>query len=220
MLRRFEIYSLAPDAPAASVAAFSRAARDCSLYIPEVLHSAIGINRSDVPLHFVWEHAYASPDAYVRYMEHPFHCARLDRFLMADQPERITSDNGYGVGLIGYSCETPVYYLERGARRVVALKLRDGAETAFADLAARAPGRDGMILSTFHDNSFASRWADGATVVSPPPRFDHLWEQGFATIAEALADPGEWRREAAPLIEEMIEVVYEIEPGFGYRAAA
>lgn len=220
ILRRFEIYSLSPSAPKAAVETFKRASRDCARFIPEVLHSAIGTNRSDVPLHLSWEQSYASPAAYLRYMEHPFHANRLDRFLMADNPENITTDNDYGVGLIGYRCETPVYYIPGGgARRVVMLRLADGAEQRFGEIAARAKGRGGMSLSTFNDNFFGSHWLDGETYMGYEPKWSHIWEQGFPTLDAALAYKGDWAEEAGAMVESTIDVVYELETGHGYDKA-
>ena len=216
MLRRFEIYSLDPAASAASVEAFTRAARDCARYIPEVLHSAIGHNRTAAPLHFVWEHAYASRESYVRYMEHPFHASRLDRFLMIDNPELITTGNDYGVGLAGYRCDGPVYFLPGGARRVVFLSLADGAEADFAAIARDQAGRQGMTLSTFHENTFGPRWMDGETWIGPQPRFSHIWEQGFASLDDALVHRADWQGAAAGMVTDSVDVVYAIEPGHGY----
>ena len=121
ILRRFEIYSF--DGSEEAVEKFAGAARDCARMIPEVLHSAIGRFTGSTPLNFSWEQAYASPESYCRYMEHPFHANMLDRYLMIDSPECILTDNGLGVGLIGYRCETPEYFLPKGARRVIAMRL-------------------------------------------------------------------------------------------------
>lgn len=74
-------------------------------YIPEVLLSAAGHNKTTVGLHFVWEHAYDSPEAYRRYMAHPFHANIYDRYLLNDSPERIVTDNAYDGGLLGYSLQ-------------------------------------------------------------------------------------------------------------------
>src|SRR5665213_2246286 len=98
--------------------------RDGARYIPEVLNSAIGDNCSEAPVDLAWEHAYASPAAYRRYMEHPFHANILDRYLTHDSPEKIITSKGLGVDLIGYICEARDYFLPNGARRITCLKLR------------------------------------------------------------------------------------------------
>jgi hypothetical protein len=213
-LRRFEIYSF--DGPEEAVEAFAAAARECARFIPEVLHSAIGRCAGTAPLNFAWEQAYASPAEYRRYMEHPYHAARLDRYLMLDSPECVLTDNGLGVGLIGYSCEPGEYFLPGGARRVLALRLRDGAAAEFDRLAAGERGRGGMVLSLFKENTFGSRWFDGETPIGPPPAVTHIWEQGFDSLAAAL-DYGEpWRAAAEGMVEAAVEVVYALEPGYGY----
>ena len=214
MLRRFEIYSVATDAPAPAVQAMARAMRDCQAFIPEVLHSAIGYARSETSLNFVWEHAYASPETYRRYMAHPYHAAILDRYLLNDSPERIIADNDYGLGLAGYSCETPEYFLPDGAaRRLVALRLRDGAEREFAAIAADEAKRSLMSVSVLRDNSFASRWFDGETLTGLETPFTHLWEQGFATMDAARSCKPQWQSKASGLVERSLELLYTLEAG-------
>lgn len=218
MLRRFEMYSF--EGPAASVNHFARAASECARYIPEVRHSAIGHISGAPPLNFAWEQAYASPESYRRYMEHPFHAAMLDRYLMIDSGECILAANTMGVGLIGYQAQPAEFYLPSGARRVIAMKLREGAEAAFAALASAHLGRDGMMVSVFKDNWFGSRWFDAETIVDPNPMHSHIWEQGFANPLDAQANGASWRREAEALTEMMVEMVYTLEPGYGYATPA
>lgn len=217
MLRRFEIYSVDPDTPAASVEAMAEAMRNCSAFIPEIIHSAIGHAQSDTGLNFVWEHAYASPESYRRYMAHRYHAAILDRYLLNDSHERIITDNDSGLGLAGYSCETPEYFLPDGAvRRLVALRLKDGAEREFAVIAEEEARRGGMALSVFKDNSFATRWFDGETPMGLETPFTHLWEQGFASIDAASAYRPLWQAKAGSLIEQSLELLYTVEAGAGY----
>jgi hypothetical protein len=220
MLRRFEIYSVSADAPDEAVKAMAQAMRDCPAYIPEVLHSAIGYAQSDTSLNFVWEHAYASPETYRRYMAHPYHAAILDRYLLNDSPERIITDNEYGLGLAGYSCETPDYLLPDGAaRRLVALRLKDGAESEFAAIAAAEVTRNGMVVSVFKDNSFAARWFDGETLTGLETPFTHLWEQGFASIEAARSYQPQWRDTTGGIVESAVELLYAVEAGWGYPGA-
>ena len=214
ILRRFEMYSF--DGPESSVAAFARAATDCARFIPEVLHSAIGQISGAPPLNFAWEQAYASPESYQRYMEHPYHAAMLDRYLMIDSPECILTGNALGVGLIGYRSDPVDFYMPSGARRVIAMQLREGTEDAFAALAAAHLGKEGMQVSVFRDNWFGARWFDAETVVDANPMHTHIWEQGFASLAAAQANASSWREEARRLTDMMVEMIYEIEPGYGY----
>lgn len=217
ILRRFEMYSF--EGPPASVDDFARAAGECASYIPEVLHSAIGRIDGAPPLNFAWEQAYASPESYRRYMEHPYHAAVLDRYLMMDSPECILAGNALGVGLIGYRAEQQEFFLPSGARRVIAMRLREGADEAFAALAAAHRGHGGMAISVFRDNWFGGRWFDAESIVDPNPMHSHIWEQGYASLAAAQANAG-WRGEAERLTEMMVEMVYAIEPGYGYSAPA
>jgi hypothetical protein len=228
VLRRFELYSLRADAPADAVRRLCCALRDCGRFIPEVLHSAIGSNLSSAPLQLAWEHAYASPEAYRRYMAHPFHAAVLDRHLLADSPERIVSDNALGAGLVGYACAEPVYRLTHGVRRLVLLRVAgDAAPARVRALAtsferARDHGTD-LTVSVFAENTFGSRWFDGVTELTARPRWTHLWEQGFASHA-ALASYRAGETAAAraerdgfaawdDVVERSLEVIYELEPG-------
>ena len=218
ILRRFEMYSF--EGPASSVDAFTRAAGECARYIPEVLHSATGQIVGAPPLNFAWEQAYASPESYCRYMEHAYHAALLDRYLMIDSPECILTGNALGVGLIGYQAEPEEFFLPSGARRVIAMQLREGAEADFAVLAAAHRGRHGMAVSVFKDNWFGPRWFDAETIVDPNPMHSHIWEQGFAGIEAAEANSSAWRSEAESLTNMMVEMVYAIEPGYGYATPA
>lgn len=222
MLRRFEIYSLDPNAPADKVEAMARSMRDARPVIPEVLHSAVGTNMSPVGLHVVWEHAYASPEAYQRYMIHPFHANVYDRYLLNDSPERIVTNNAYDVGLLGYSCDSPAYWLPPGsARRLVLLRLKAGSEDAFAAIAARARAvNPKMIASVLADNSFATRWLDGVTQILDSTTYTHIWEQGYASLDDAEAAGSAWQAESSDIVEKVIELWYRIEAGSGYEQGA
>jgi len=221
MMRRFEIYPVDPAAPQVAKEAMNVGIRDCGKFIPELMHSAIGHAESDTSLNFVWEHAYESPQAYQRYMAHPYHAAILDRFLLNDSPERIILDNPYGLGLVGYDIDTPEYLLPDGAaRRLVALQLKDGAEGEFAAIAQEEAARGGMVLSVFKDNSFAAKWFDGEADTGLATPFTHLWEQGFATMDAARAYEPRWRDKAGDIVESAIELLYTVEAGAGYPDVA
>ena len=216
MLRRFEIYSLDPKAPQAKVAAMQASMRNAQRYIPEVLHSAVGHNKSDVALHFVWEHAYESAESYQRYMVHPFHANIYDRYLLNDCPERIVTDNPYDVGLLGYSCAAPIYFLPaRAARRLVLLRLAEGQADFFRAIAAEAQSANPqMILSVVAENTFATRWLDGVTQILESTTYSHIWEQGYESLAAAAAAGSEWRAPAGAAVEKVIELWYELDAGY------
>jgi len=83
-----------------------------------------GLEPVDAPAQVVWEHAFTSPEAYQRYMAHPFHANVLDRYLLNDSPQRVVVDNDLGAGLVGYHCTGPVFELASGIRRIVLLTRR------------------------------------------------------------------------------------------------
>jgi len=225
MIRRFEIYAVAPDADDAGVSAFESACARCGRFIPEVLHSAVGWNRSDAPVQMVWEHAFASAEAYQRYMVHPYHADVLDRYLLADSPERVVVDDGLGAGLVGYSCDGPVFAMAGGLRRLVLLRLSRQASTAqvndFERTLAGAAEADDLILSVVGANTLGSAWFDAVTPVGGRPRWTHLWEQGFvdtdglasyrhgpSSLAEA--ERRGWQGVFDGVVERAVSLYYEI----------
>jgi len=187
VLRRYEMYSISHTAAPAAVRRLADAFLHCGEFIPEVLDSAIGTNLSEAAVRLVWEHAYESPEAYQRYMVHPFHACVLDRSLLADSPERIVSDNDLGAGLVGYSCDGPVYRMASGVRRLVLLDLEPGTDTAALE---KTMGDEGLRVSVFAENTMGSAWMDGVTPIAGPPRWGHVWEQGWGDLAafEAYRD--------------------------------
>lgn len=228
MLRRFEVYSLPDPVPAGPVTMLRDALADCGRHIPEVLDSAVGTNRTQVPVHLVWEHAYESPAAYRRYMVHPFHASVIDRFVLADSPERVTADNGLGLGLFGYACPGPDYYLADGIRRLVLLDLREATDDQLAAIAGLAATAADPAVSVFAPNTMAATWFDGETSVGDTPGWTHLWEQGFedevaleaylgGSGPAADAERTGWR--SVPGVTRAVELRYRIEPGWGYGAA-
>ncbi len=226
MLRRFEVYALRPDAPVERVRDLEAACRRCGRFIPEVLDCAVGTNLSDAPVQLVWEHAYASPEAYRRYMVHPYHAVVLDRYLLPDSPERIVIDGPLGAGLYGYACDTPSYRMRDGVRRIVLLRVDTGAaETDVARLRAtleqaREEVPD-MVVSVMAANTMGAAWFDGVTPVMGPPRWTHLWEQGFSTLdaldayrggdsTMAAIERAGWDRWKDGVVKRSAELLYEV----------
>ena len=215
MLRRYEMYSLREDAAPAAIQRLTQSFLECGRFIPEVLDSMVGTNLSDAPVRLVWEHAYESAAAYQRYMVHPFHACILDRGLLADSPERIVTSNDFGAGLVGYECDTPVYRLAAGVRRLVLVDLspdRSHAATArFSEAVERAAdGVEGLDVSVVAENTMASAWFDGVTAITPPGPWSHVWEQGWESLAafEAYRDE---RREGWPgFVRRAASVHYQL----------
>ena len=228
MLRRYEMYSISPDASPADVRRLADAFRNCGRFIPEVLDSAIGTNLSDAPIRLVWEHAYASPEAYQHYMVQPFHACILDRYLLADSPERIVTSNDFGAGLVGYACEGPVYRLAAGVRRLVLLDLApdaspDDVARLAGDIEREAPGIDGLRVSIVAENTMASAWMDGVTPITGRPPWSHVWEQGWDDLAaferyrdgtSSLADTERrgWEGAAGGIVRRAGSVHYKLLP--------
>jgi hypothetical protein len=228
VLRRFETYRFGPNVSEEARSRLRAAFRDSSRSMPEVLWSATGQIADDGPVQLVWEHAYASAADYRRYMEHPFHASVLDRYLLADSPERIVVDSDLGIGLAGYACAGDEFHIPSGRRHLIFLDLRSAHPdevAAVADLARRAAGGG---ASVFAANTLAAAWFDGETPVGPAPRWSHLWERGFP-------DPGPPGRapeggpdvagadgrafEELPGVAASLTLTYRIEPGWGYTSA-
>jgi hypothetical protein len=187
VLRRFEIYAIKEDVPPEQVRQLEAAFRGCGDFIPELTHSVVGKNLSDVKVQMVWEHSYDSPEAYQRYMVHPYHANILDRYLLNDLAERIVTENPLGDGaLVGYTCEESVFLMREGMRKVVLFGLEGDAapQKAFLDALRELPrSTDGVTLSVVEPNTFGVAWFDGVTPILPPSQWTHIWELGFTSEA-------------------------------------
>jgi hypothetical protein len=228
VLRRFEIYSLAKDAPRDRVQRLEDACRTCAQFIPEVNHSVVGKDLSKQRIDLIWEHSYDSPEAYQRYMVHPYHANVLDRYLLNDSPERVVTNSPLGDGvLVGYTCEDPVYYMKQGVRKLVLFSL-SGPEAeskgagfihALRKLADTEPG---VLLSVVEPNTMGVAWFDGVTPILPPSRWTHIWELGFESLdaydryqrsdsAPARSERDGWTGEGKGVVSQAVELYYLVE---------
>jgi hypothetical protein len=197
----------------------------CGDFIPEMTHSVVGKNLSDVDVDMVWEHGYASPEAYQRYMVHPFHANILDRYLLNDCPERIVGNSPLGDGtLVGYSCDGPVYLMHDGMRKVVLFGLEgpDGEQKSFIEsLRSLAGSQDGVVLSVVEPNTFGVAWFDGVTPMLPPSQWTHVWELGFESAeaydayqkgasALARAEAAGWKGDGTGAVRQAVELHYAV----------
>jgi hypothetical protein len=216
MLRRFETYGFHEHTTDDQIAELARVLRRTGLFIPEVLDSAVGRNRSDAGVDLVWEHAYESADAYARYMCHPYHICILDRYLLPEAPECITaSRRELGLGLLGYELDGAPFRRAGGIRRVVAMAADPAASPEdwkeFADaLTTRAGDVPELQVSIVAENTMGLEWF--------PDGWTHLWEQAFddeAAMARAVGDEAA-RLDAGP-VTRWIDVHYrmEVEPPAG-----
>lgn len=191
MLRRFETYAVLPEVTTEQRHRLADVLREAGRAIPEVLGSAVGWNRSSASSELVWEHYFESPEAYCRYMVHPYHADLIDRYVLADSPERVV-ETVRGAGLFGYPCEDTSVG-QRPFRHVVLLDLDPHAtDAAQAGLWVRleaAAAACGEVSVSFGGNSLAGAWFDAVTPLpGPPPRWGHVWEVGTAVSAEPDLD--------------------------------
>jgi hypothetical protein len=180
-LRRWEMFSLDPEAPPAARERLTRAMRECDRFIPGISRCAVGANTAGTPIDLVWETTYESVGAYATtYMTHPYHASLLDRFLLPDCPERITTTNSLGAGLIGYPVERDRPLGPVAVRRLLLLDFDDVGMVRGA-AAEVAETDDGWSDSILAENSMATRWFDGETDLGIPNVWPHLWDQCFAS---------------------------------------
>ena len=189
MLRRLETYGFHPDTTPEKIDELARVLRRTGWFIPEVLDSAVGLNRSSAGVDLVWEHSYESPDAYARYMCNPYHICILDRYLLPEAPECITaSRRELMLGLMGYEIEGAPFRRADGIRRIVAWKVTPDADPAdvdglAAEMMARPATIPGMTVSVVAPNTMGLEWF--------PTGWTHLWEQAYtddAAMEAAIAD--------------------------------
>jgi len=206
MLRRFESYAFDDQATAEQIADLVSALRQCGEFIPEVRDSIVGVNESDTDVALVWEHTYVDPDAYARYMCHPYHICVLDRYLLPESPECITAPRAQlGIGLMGYEIADGSFRCASGVRRLVALKAAAdvdvGAWETFVATLERAPA---LRVSIVAPNTMGLEWF--------PNGWTHVWEQAYddedamrAAVARqaALLDAGP--------VERWIDIWYRLE---------
>jgi stress responsive alpha/beta barrel protein len=185
VIRRFETYAFLPGTSSEAKARLGDVLASSGRFIPEVLHSSVGWNRSEASAELVWEHVFESPESYRRYMVHPYHVDLIDRYVLADSPERVVH-TATGAGLFGYHCDDDAMTAGPG-RRLVLLDLdpatgTPAAEDLWSRLAQEAAA-SGALSTGSGANTLANTWFDATTPLpGPPPRWSHVWEAGYATL--------------------------------------
>jgi len=204
MLRRLETYGFHPDTTPEQIDELARVLRRTGWFIPEVLDSAVGLNRSSAGVDLVWEHSYESPAAYARYMCQPYHICILDRYLLPEAPECITaSRRELMLGLMGYEIDGAPFRRDRGIRRIVALKAAAGSSD-FDAFAAELEARPGLSVSVVAPNTMGLEWF--------PTGWTHLWEQAYdddGAMEAAIVDEPELLAHGP--VTEWIDIHYEID---------
>jgi len=205
MLRRFESYAFDETATAEQIAELASALRRCGEFIPEVRDSIVGTNQSEADVALVWEHAYESPNAYARYMCHPYHICVLDRFLLPESPECITAPRAQlGIGLLGYEIDDAPFRRDTGVRRLVAMKAdADVDADEWHAFVATLTSELELRVSIVAPNTMGLEWF--------PNGWTHVWEQAYddrdemqhAVVEQAaLLDTGP--------IDGWVDVYYEL----------
>jgi hypothetical protein len=210
VLRRFESYAFQGTTTPEQVSELTRVLQQAGDFIPEVLFSAVGRNESDADVALVWEHAYDSPDAYARYMCHPYHICVLDRYLLPESPECITAPRPrLGLGLFGYEAPDASFRRDGGVRRVVALKAapdvgRDAWDSFASELAVRPEAARDLQVSIVAPNTMGLEWW--------PNGWTHVWEQAYDDeTAMRRAVVGEPELLDAGPIEGWVDLYYRLE---------
>jgi len=205
VLRRFESYAFDETATVEQIADLAEALRRCGEFIPEVRDSVVGVNQSAADVALVWEHAYEGPDAYARYMCHPYHICVLDRYLLPESPECITAPRAQlGIGLLGYEINDAPFRRDAGVRRLVVMKATgvDADEwSVFAATLRRAPE---LRVSIVAPNSMGLEWF--------PNGWTHVWEQAYddeRAMQRAIVEQAELF-ETGP-VDGWIDVHYRLE---------
>ncbi len=148
-----------------------------------------GTNVADGPIELVWETTYASVGAYATtYMTHPYHAALLDRFLLPDCPERITTTNDFGAGLIGYTVDRDRPLGPVAIRRILLLDFARSDAPTDGVPRVDVPD-DGWSDSIVAENTMATRWFDGETDLGGRP--------GGATSGTSASPPSTSTRRTA-----------------------
>jgi hypothetical protein len=210
MLRRWETYAFLPGTAPELRQRLADVLLGAGQYIPEVLGSAVGWNRSAVSSELVWEHRFESPAAYQRYMVHAYHADLIDRYVLADSPERIV-ETVKGAGLFGYRCDEAVDG-EPPWRVVILLQIAPEADDStepglWHALAERAAALGAQGIG-FGANSLANAWFDGVTPLpGPPPRWTHVWEAGLP--AEVLSSEFDGVLET-PAVRARRQLLYQV----------
>jgi len=204
MLRRLETYGFHPDTRPEQIDDLARVLRRTGWFIPEVLDSAVGLNRSSAGVDLVWEHSYESAEAYARYMCQPYHICILDRYLLPEAPECITaSRRELMLGLMGYEIEGAPFRRDGGIRRIVALKIAPDAD-GFDAFASELEARPGLAVSIVAPNVMGLEWF--------PNGWTHLWEQAYDdddAMHRAIADEAQLL--ASGPVTEWVDVHYVID---------
>jgi hypothetical protein len=171
MIRRFYIMPLNAGVPLADVDEMVRGFDACDLYLPGLFDSACGVDVQNRTA--IWENNFVDLATYSgAYMVEPYHAGTLDEYLMFDSPRCFTHDTF----TVRYEAPDTLPRLEKGVRRLVLMKLPEGADVSAIQAFAAKPA--GLATSAFYADTVGWVSAKGRS-------WTHVWDQGF-TDQEAL----------------------------------
>ena len=153
------------------------------------------------------------------YMTHPYHAALLDRFLLPDCPERITTHNTSAPGSSG----------TRSTASGRSVRWRCGVSSCSTSTTMTRPAAppprceaadDGWSDSILAANTMATRWFDGETDLGGTPEWTHVWDQCFRDRRRVRGAParrqrgrGASRPRSAARVAEVVYVPEELHRG-------
>jgi hypothetical protein len=119
--------------------------------------------------------------------------------------------------------------MSTGVRRLVLLRLEAQSSpeevARLRDALERAPeDAPEMVVSFMGANTMGPAWFDGVTPITGPPRWTHLWEQGFSDLDAlesyrqgdsrmAEVERSGWKRAMGGVVKRSVEIFYEMTPG-------
>jgi hypothetical protein len=166
MIRRFYIMPLNAGVGDATLQEFLQGFDETDRFLPGLIDSSAALDFDSRTV--IWENNFVDEATYSGpYMVHPYHAATLDTYLMGDSPQCITHDTF----TVRYQAPAGSRAMEKGVRRLVLMKLAEGADTSVIEgLVAR---REGVAISVFRPDDVGWVSAKGRA-------WTHVWEQGFA----------------------------------------
>jgi hypothetical protein len=168
MIRRFYIMPLNAGVSEADIAEMIHGFDECDRFLPGLFDSAAGLDTDNRTV--IWENNFVDLATYSgAYMTEPYHACTLDEYLMGDSPRCFTHDTF----TVRYEAPDTLPRLEKGVRRLVIMKLPEGADTSAIEALAAKP--DGMATSAFYKDTVGWVSAKGRS-------WTHVWDQGFADV--------------------------------------
>lgn len=170
MIRRFYVMPLNPNVTDKLAGKLLKDFSESDRFISGLIDSSAAIDLSSRTV--IWEMRFIDEETYTgAYMVHPYHMATLDNYLIADSPEAVVHD----IFTTRYKVPQAALRIEEGIRRLVLMKLPEGADTSV--LEAITAGGEGATTSIFCPDNVAYQFPGKSL------NWTHIWEQGFTDMA-------------------------------------